>query len=114
MIKRITNELLLEKLNSLEKLHSAHREHTETQLSNILQQTTKTNGRVGEVENQVSKLNSWKDRAGGIWFAVLIFASSIGVVGGIIATVYAAKTEQNVQANRDKIEKLQKDINKNP
>ena len=67
-----------EYLARIDERQKAMDEKFTTALDNILQQTTKTNGRLTKAEDDIDHLQSWKDKVDGGW-------KSIALTGGAIA-----------------------------
>jgi len=61
--------LMDEKFNSIDE-----------KLGRILEQTTKTNGRV-------NSLWDWRERMKGIWIAIMVIGSLVSFGGGILVTI---------------------------
>ena len=73
-----------------ENVRNQH-EHINEKLNAILVQTTKTNGRVSDVEREIHKLKEWRATSQGHWNgvnkSVVIVLTLLGIVAGVVATM---------------------------
>lgn len=85
----LTTKLTSEHKENSNKLdsHSGKLDSLEWKIDSILDQTTRTNGRVTRTEEDLDGVKSWKDKMMGAWFAL----TTLAVVAAWIVGKYWSK-----------------------
>lgn len=79
---RHNDEVIITKLEALERLNEEQHNSIHTTSQAILEQTLKTNGRVTKLEEKVTKIEDWKSKIiGGLFFSqILILPITISLI----------------------------------
>jgi len=85
MFTPMENEYFEQLLDSrFENVKDQHA-HINDKLNAILVQTTKTNGRVSDLEKEIQGLHQWRATSQGHWKGVILVCTILGFMIGIIS-----------------------------
>ena len=102
----ISQDAVIAELEGVTALFQQQFKDNTEQHSAILEQTTKTNGKVAEIK-------AWKERIHGAWVVICILGSVLMVVVPTLVSVYFNKTADNRDFNAKFDSRISEYIEKN-